>query len=196
MTVALLLGPGPVTVEPLQGSSHGLPLSGTYAKADGALGKALLRPIQARAKEYAEHSRQGKVLVDTRVRLNGPAFVSVRYDIATTSRELSHPTWMRARTVTVDLRSGKALSQAEFLRPGVLKTFSKRVVTAFHGRECTAGLRIKKLDGTNVQFALRPKGVEVIVDLVAFGGATACGEASVTIPYARLKGLLSEAVGR
>lgn len=173
----------PVTVVPLKEHIGKITVTGTYARGPAAL-KA---PITARVKEYAAALRghRAKVVVDTAVKLNGPRYASVRYDITVISKILSHPTWLRARTVTVDLRTGKALKGTDLFRPGA----DLRVLVK--GRQCVSKLKFKRsdLNGPGLQFALTKDHLEVAVDGPYFGTATACGQQTFKIPYSKLPGL-------
>ncbi|MFI0357058.1 serine/threonine-protein kinase [Actinomadura sp. 9N407] len=133
------------------------------------------------------------------IRLNGPRYLSVRYDFTLRSERLSHSSWSRARTVTVDLKTGKALRAADLFLPSALsgeglRTLSQRigergVETCFGDRP--PPLDRPDLDSANVQFALAPRELEVLVDAPGLDTyIMACGQPTIRIPYDAITGLL------
>lgn len=193
-------------------------VTGEYAQVTGAdpvlagrINVALKAPIDRRTREYrrALDGQQGTVTVKPTLRLKGPRYVSVRYDIGISSKRLPHSTWQRARTVTVDLRTGRPVRAAQiFQRKWLiaqgLPELSRRLVAGFAGRSCLARLgqqgtltikRAAELDGPHIQLALLRDSLEVIVDTPYYGYETACGQPSAKIPFTELAGVLTEAVG-
>ncbi|MFI6595178.1 hypothetical protein ACIBHX_02965 [Nonomuraea sp. NPDC050536] len=181
-----------VSVVPLHFAVGKLTVKGDYAKGTGKRVDAALRaPIDARAKEYAANleGSRATAYVDTTVKLNGPRYASVRYDMTIHSKILWHPTWTRARTVTVDLRSGRALQGTDLFAGDVNMRKLTKLFTA--GQPCFADIRLKRADlnGPGLQFALTRTRLEVDVDGPYFSTATACGQQTVKIPYNKLPGL-------
>ncbi|WP_214320277.1 hypothetical protein [Nonomuraea sediminis] len=191
LALALPVQTPAVSVAPLHFALGKLTVKGTYAKAsDKRVNAALRAPIDARAKEYAANlsGSRATAYVDTTVKLNGPRYASVRYDMTIHSKVLWHPTWTRARTVTVDLRSGRALRGTDLFAPGVSMRKLTKLFTS--SQPCFADIHLKRADlnGPGLQFALTGARLEVAVDGPYFSTATACGQQTIKIPYSKLPG--------
>ncbi|MEU5877938.1 serine/threonine-protein kinase [Spirillospora sp. NPDC047279] len=177
--------------------------------ADPALTKrindALLAPVSTRETEYSRalksfNASPASATIKPAIRMRGPRYLSVRYDIVLRSREVSHASWNRSRTVTVDLRTGAVFKNAaEMIAPSALSktgmvSISGLVAGADAGRTCLSqmGYGIPDFQKEAVIFALWPKELEVIVDAPGTLEARemACGQTSVKIPYDRLTAFL------
>ncbi|MFG1999195.1 serine/threonine-protein kinase [Spirillospora sp. NPDC048911] len=188
---------------PLQGSGQIVQVKGgSNAALVKRINDALLAPVSSREAEYRKAMTTFKATasaasVKAGVRLAGPRYVSVRYDVELRSKEITHASWNRARTVTVDLKTGVAFrNAAEMVSPAGLtgagvSGFSDLVQKAAGaGPTCLPQMRYAARDLRNdaILFALWPKELEVIVDAPITSAAReeACGQNSVKIPYDRL----------
>ncbi|WP_051108943.1 serine/threonine-protein kinase [Actinomadura flavalba] len=173
---------------------------------------ALRAPLDARAAAFRpmladEPGATTTMTVKPRIELKGPRYLSVRYDVSPSGQQLGHSTWHRARTVTVDLRTGAAVAPerlftAAWRTADGRRTFVERVLkrAPAYVADCTLGrtpvLPADALTDAQggVQVALRPAELAVVLDLTALGAATACGQPTAVVPYAELDGLLDPAV--
>ncbi|WP_206664000.1 hypothetical protein [Thermomonospora catenispora] len=143
--------------------------------------------------------RDTTLQVTPSIRLNGPRYLSVRYDLVSHSRALWHPTWNSDRTVTVDLRTGAVLRPVDHPAPSAhgpagLSTLGE-LLREFGAGTCFADGRPLQLDAgalenAAIQFALTGRHLEVLPDGPALGLETACGQPTISIPYQRLGGFL------
>ncbi|MQY03158.1 serine/threonine-protein kinase [Actinomadura macrotermitis] len=172
---------------------------------------ALRAPVQARQERYrtslkSSNAPPATASVKALPRLHGPRYVSARYDIGLQSTVLWHPTWSRSLTVNVDLRTGRPLTLAGMLTPegtgaGGLRRLAgllQKGATAGCMRERTPRLTTRALDGAEpaLYAALDRTGLEVLVDEVALGSETACGQTTVRLAYADLQGLVRPEIVR
>ncbi|KAB2342391.1 serine/threonine-protein kinase [Actinomadura rudentiformis] len=195
---------------PLQGTGQIVQVKGgSNAALVKRINDALLAPVNSREAEYRRamttfNATASAASVKAAIRLSGPRYVSVRYDFELRSKEITHASWNRARTVTVDLKTGTTFKNAaEMVTPaGLTGTgvagFSDLVMKADASRTCLSSMRYGPADFRNeaVIFALWPKELEVIVDAPATTAARemACGQNSVKIPYDRLTTFLKPEV--
>ncbi|WP_327085532.1 hypothetical protein OIE66_24625 [Nonomuraea sp. NBC_01738] len=206
-------GPPAVALIPLTEKAGPMTVTGKVAHTTGGASAAitekvneqLAAPVYQRLREYsiqlqATPTVPATATVNAGLRLATARYASVRYDIEADSTALSHPTWNRARALTVDLRTGDRVGAADvfqgrWLSGKGLRELGPRLVDGFHGRSCLARsggagtLKIRsvgELGGPQVQFALLKDGLEVIVDAALYGYETACGQPSARIPYAEL----------
>ncbi|POM24635.1 Serine/threonine-protein kinase PknH [Actinomadura rubteroloni] len=196
-----------------------LTLTGTLPRVTGGraglaqkINAALRAPVDARAADYRKGLAQfgpspTKMIVKPAYLMRGPRYLSVKYEITQQGERLTHSTWARARTVTVDLATGRAVPVAAiFLPAGLtasgLRTFVERLRVrpdsnfACLEETAPAVLTREQLEGRDgaVQLALEPDDLHVMVDLVALGGITACGQDDLRVPYSELTGLVNPQV--
>ncbi|MGI5167963.1 serine/threonine-protein kinase [Spirillospora sp. CA-253888] len=169
---------------------------------------ALRSPVDERAEAYRKalvtfDAEASSSSVEPTILLRTSRHLSVQYDIRLVSKAVSHSSWSRLRTVTVDLRTGQALKAAQLLTPAGLSdkgldTLAERVRKAAPaGRSCLAdrpfapkAAQVQDKDGA-LQVGFTPKNVVVLVDTPAFGFEMACGQSRVEVPYTALPGLVA-----
>ncbi|WP_051107914.1 serine/threonine-protein kinase [Actinomadura atramentaria] len=206
------------TTAALEEPGNPLTISGTLPRVTGGapglaqkVNAALRGPVDTRAAEY----RKGletfgpsptTMLVKPSYLLKGPRYLSVRYEITQQGERLTHPTWTRARTVTVDLRTGRPVPVTDVFLPTGLTASGLRQFVERARADVSSNFSCLKdqpptiskaqMEGADgaVALALERDRLYVLLDLVALGGITACGQADVEIPYSELSGLLNPAV--
>lgn len=179
-----------------------------------ALSAALRAPVDARVESLVgqvngirDMMRDGSdsrwddpvtIKVTANVLLQNENYVSVRYDNEPALGSLSDSSWLSNDTVTVDLRTGRALSRDDIYRDGAARALAD-VLLADHASElCPAtsggdrGLDLTEDSlGKHVAVAFAREHAEFTIDLQYFDRPTACGMPTFEVPYERLRGVLN-----
>jgi hypothetical protein len=143
------------------------------------------------------------VAVTATVLLRNANFVSVRYHTQPNLGQLSDSPWESYDTVTVDLRTGKALPLNRIFLPDSVDRLAGQLLGHTDDRLCTdfsqgggtLDLTEENL-GKEVTVAFTPDHATFTVALPAFGRANACGTQVVDIPYADLTEVLDPTLVR
>jgi protein kinase-like protein len=145
------------------------------------------------------------LVVTPSIRLRNDNFLSVRYENAPTSDLITNSSWTSYTTVTVDLRTGRALGPlAIFGQERVSKPTADRVSEAIEAQEpgnvCGIGtpLQLKSEDfPEHVQIAFTGDAVEFTLVLPLLPGyANACGIPTVAVPYDDISNLVDAQLTR
>jgi serine/threonine protein kinase len=145
-----------------------------------------------------------KMVVTASVLSRNANYVSVRYDNQPDLGLLTDSSWQTYDTVTVDLRTGKALSTDEILRPNGAQTLADVLVDQVPDKICpdltTGSGRLDDLSeksfGPYVTVAFTRDHASFTIEQSAFGRMTACGTTVIDLPYAVLDEVLDPALVR
>jgi serine/threonine-protein kinase len=135
--------------------------------------------------------------VKATVLLRNPDYVSVRYDNQPTLGPLTNSSWQSFDTVTVDLRTGKALTLDQLYRPGAAAALSDALFAEYADELCptisTGETRVDITEeslGKYVVVAFAGDHAEFTIELSNFDRATACGVLTYELPYEKLTQVL------
>ena len=181
-----------------------------------AVNAALRGPVDARVRELREYVAWVRdmlhedgdehwddptgITITAKVLLQNADYLSVRYDnkpdLVAVNNVANQENTPNNGAVTVDLRTGKALTPAQIYQPGSVGRLADALVAT--GKMCESGgfdptsdleLTEKNL-GDQVKVAFTRDHAWFAVDLLRLGRANACGNAVVEIPYADLADVL------
>ncbi|WP_051124675.1 protein kinase domain-containing protein [Amycolatopsis benzoatilytica] len=228
--------PAPVTVamQTLAGKDPALPITYSlqYPQLSGGadpavrdrVNAALRAPVDKRLKQIHDEVANPDILqrfkddhetagarTASRVLLQTPTVLSVRYDNDLDSTILGHATWRFPETVNVDLVTGRVLEWKDMFRPDVLtaagmQTLTQRLTPHTRSGFCTWAVsgqenRLATIDAADIPFAknphqpaadigFTPSGAEFEMLWYDMGCATASDKETVSIPHAELDDLL------
>lgn len=182
---------------------------------------ALRAPVDARIRDLRDSiasvrdtlgdDERADELVDVEItshlRLRNANFLSVRYENQPDVGAISNSSWHSYDTVTVDLRTGRALTPEQVFRPEArtadgLDALEQKLVDHSPEPLCEDPTGGSELDiaaddlGGAILVTFTRDGAEFTVDLPALGHITACGIRTVVIPYADLTDVLDPALAR
>jgi hypothetical protein len=225
-----------VTMQTSSGRDQGLPITYDlqYPQVSGVadpvaqqrINDALRAPVDKRLKSirdavsdpdvlpmFQERNDTANVRTTTRILLQTPSLLSVRYDHDLDSDVLSHTTWRFPETVNVDLTTGQVLGPKDMFRPEVLtaagmKTLTQRLalhveggefcstptIGDYRGRQVTIDATEAVDRGTehvpaaDIGFTATGAGFEIL--WYELGCAAASGQQTVTLPYDEIADLL------
>ncbi|WP_067481532.1 serine/threonine-protein kinase [Actinomadura hibisca] len=169
---------------------------------------ALRSPVDDRAQAYRKalvdfNAEASSSSVRPTVLLRTSRYLSVQYDIRLNSRTVSHSSWSRVRTVTVDLTTGQPLKAAQLFTPAGLSGKGLDALAAqirelaSPTRSCLTQRPIRpkaaQIQGKEgyLDVALTPRNLVALVDTPGFGFEMACGQTRIEIPYSALPGLVA-----
>lgn len=138
------------------------------------------------------------ITVTATVLLQNANFLSVRYDNEPDASLISNSPWQSYDTVTVDLRTGKALTTGEIFRPDAADALADAFEKGAPDKLCedvstgSTGLDLVQENlGREVRVAFTRDHASFTVELPALGRANACGIPTIDIPYADLGDVLN-----
>lgn len=176
-----------------------------------ALNEALRGPVDARIRELRDSFSATRQLlresdderwdtpvtigITATVLLQNANYVSVRYDNLPASDLLTNTSWQSYDTVTVDLRTGKALTRDQIYRPGAPDALVDALLPHSPYRLCeyegADPITVTENDlGDEVTVAFTRDHASFTVELPVLGRANACGIPTVDVPYADLADVL------
>jgi serine/threonine-protein kinase len=139
------------------------------------------------------------IKVTATVLLRNSNYVSVRYDNRPNIGSIANSSWQSYDTVTVDVRTGKALTREQIFRPGAPGALLEALLAHTPDRLCEDGAVGAGADdlalvednlGKEVTVAFTRDHASFTIELPAFGRTSACGIRTVDIPYADLADVL------
>jgi eukaryotic-like serine/threonine-protein kinase len=176
-----------------------------------ALNEALRGPVDARVRELRDSFSATRQLlresdderwdtpvtigITATVLLQNANYVSVRYDNLPASDLLSNSSWQSYDAVTVDLRTGKALTRDQIYRPGAPDALVEALLANSPNELCDyEGAEEITLTEDNlgdvVTVAFTRDHATFTIELPLLGRANACGIPTLDIPYADLADVL------
>lgn len=184
-----------------------------------ALNEALRAPVDARVRQIRDALdavRAGMrdsdderwddpatITITATVLLQSTNYLSVRYDNDPDSSLISNSPWQSFDTVTVDLRTGKALTTGQIYRPDAAGALATVFETSAPDKLCedisTGGTDLALTDenlGREVLVAFSRDHASFTVELPLLGRANACGIPVIDIPYADLADVLDPTLVR
>jgi serine/threonine-protein kinase len=187
--------------------------------AAAALNEALRAPVDARVREVRDALdgvRAGMrdsdderwddpatIEVTATVLLQSANHLSVRYDNEPDASLISNSPWQSYDTVTVDLRTGKALTFGQIYRPGAAGALADVFEVSAPDKLCedvsTGGTALALSEenlGSEVLVAFTRDHASFTVELPRLGRANACGIPIIDIPYADLADVLDPTLAR
>ncbi|MFL6119973.1 serine/threonine-protein kinase [Actinophytocola sp.] len=142
------------------------------------------------------------ITITATVLLQNADYLSVRYDNEPDTSLISNSSWQSYDTVTVDLRTGKALTIDQIYRPGAAGPLAGVLVAT--GEMCesadlnpTRDLTLTEDNlGDQVKVAFTRDHASFTVELPALDRPNACGIPTVDIPYGQLADVLDPTLVR
>jgi len=145
------------------------------------------------------------IKVTATVLLRNSSYVSVRYDNQPNVGSISNSSWQSYDTVTVDVRTGKALTREQIFRPGAPDALLEAMLAHSPDRLCEDGdvsvggpglVLVEDNLGNEVTVAFARDHASFTIELPSFGRMSACGIRTVDIPYADLTNVLDATLVR
>lgn len=145
------------------------------------------------------------IKVTATVLLRNSSYVSVRYDNQPNVGSISNSSWQSYDTVTVDVRTGKALTREQIFRPGAPDALLEALLAHSPDRLCEDGdvnvggaglVFVEDNLGKEVTVAFARDHASFTIELPAFGRTNACGIRTVDIPYPDLTDVLDATLVR
>ena len=137
------------------------------------------------------------ITVTASILLRNANYLSVRYDNEPDTSLITNSSWQSYDTVTVDLRTGKALTNQQIYRPDTVAALADSLLAHSEGGLCDdliSGYPALDLTqenlGKEVLVAFTRDHAEFSVVLPLLGRANACGIQTVAIPYPDLAEIL------
>jgi serine/threonine-protein kinase len=184
-----------------------------------ALNEALRAPVDARIRELRDEfagirqmmrdndderwDDEVDVIVRATVLLRNSNYLSVRYENLPDVSRISNSWWQSFDTVTVDLRTGEALTRDRLFRPGAPDALARVLLAHSTDNLCAdidpgAGEFVLAEDdlGDAVTVAFTPDHASFTIELPAFDRSNACGIRTVDVPYADLTEVLDPTLVR
>lgn len=138
-----------------------------------------------------------------KVLLQNADYLSVRYENEPHTGLISNSSWQSYDTVTVDLRTGKALTREQIYRPGSVGALRDAFFAHSSDRLCESTsfsdyeFRLTEDNlGDEVTVAFARDHASFTIELPAFNRANACGVRIVDIPYEDLTEVLDPTLVR
>jgi serine/threonine-protein kinase len=150
-------------------------------------------------REYGDDRWDDPVTIEVKatVLLRNADYVSVRYDNQPRLGSLSDSSWQSYDTVTVDVRTGKALTVDQIFQPDGAAALSDALNENYPDELCsTISTGDTSIDipkdalGKYVLVAFTREGAEFTIELSVFDRATACGIPTFELPYESLTEVL------
>jgi eukaryotic-like serine/threonine-protein kinase len=139
------------------------------------------------------------IRITATVLLQNTDYLSVRFYNLPEAGLISNSSWESYDTVTVDLRTGKALTPAEIYRPGTVDALADVLLEHSPDRLCESLGEFSLTEanlGKEVLVAFTRDHATFTVELPLLGRANACGIPTVDIPYADLADVLDPTLVR
>jgi serine/threonine-protein kinase len=137
------------------------------------------------------------ITVTATVLLRNANYLSVRYDNDPDASLISNSPWQSYDTVTVDLRTGKALTPGQIFQPGSASALAAAFQKTAPDKLCedvstgSTDLDLAEENlGREVRVAFTRDHASFTVELPALGRANACGIPTIDVQYADLTDVL------
>ncbi|MFC4853253.1 hypothetical protein [Actinophytocola glycyrrhizae] len=154
--------------------------------------------VRARLRDDDERwDDPASITITANALVQGTDFVSVRYDNQPDTSLITNSSWQSFDSVTVDVRTGEALTPDEIYRPGAAGELADRWLDEEAIAGCpdisTGSARVDLTEenlGREVTVAFARDHASFTVELPRLGRANACGIPTVDLPYDELSEVL------